>query len=103
MPRLSVRITTFIGLLAGTCTTIAFIPQLVKVVKTKKTDGISLWMYIIYIIGLSLWLVFGILTNTSAIIITHSIAISLAMYILYYVIKNHNNNLRGVPAPVSSY
>lgn len=84
-------ITNFIGLLAGTCTTIAFIPQVVKVVKTKKTDGISLWMYIIYIIGILLWLLFGILTKINVIIITHIIAFSLATYILYYVIKNHNN------------
>tara|TARA_B100000963_G_scaffold356012_1_gene375347 strand:+ start:477 stop:743 length:267 start_codon:yes stop_codon:yes gene_type:complete len=84
-------ITNFIGLLAGTCTTIAFIPQVVKVVKTKKTDGISLWMFIIFNIGILLWLLFGILTRTIVIILPNIIAFPLAIYILYYVIKNHNN------------
>ena len=50
----------FIGLLAGLCTTTAFIPQVVKTWRTHSTADISLGMYLIYETGNLLWLAYGI-------------------------------------------
>ena len=51
---------TVIGLAAATCATTGFIMQAIKSIKIKKTEDISLLMYIIFIIGLCLWLIYGI-------------------------------------------
>ena len=86
------NIINIIGISAGLCTTIAFVPQVVKVAKTKKTDGISLWMYIIFIIGIFLWLIYGILIKSYEIILANTITFPLAIYVLVYVIKNDIND-----------
>lgn len=86
------NIINIIGISAGLCTTIAFVPQVVKVAKTKKTDGISLWMYIIFVIGILLWFTYGIFKKSMEIILTNIIVFPLAIYVLVYVIKNDINN-----------
>ena len=48
-----------IGLIAAALTTSAFIPQVYKVYKEKSAVGISLTMYLIFFVGLSLWLFYG--------------------------------------------
>ena len=50
----------YIGFFAAFCTTFAFFPQAVKVWKTKRTKDISLFMFIIFAIGVFSWLVYGI-------------------------------------------
>jgi len=78
---------TIIGLSAATLTTISFIPQVMKVWKTKKTKDISLRMYIIFCIGMSLWLIYGIMLKELPIILANSITIVLGLIILFFKIK----------------
>ena len=73
---------TIIGLLAATCTTIAFLPQVIKTVKTKKTKDISLLMYIILTTGILLWVVYGLLTIDLPIILANSITFVLALIVV---------------------
>jgi MtN3 and saliva related transmembrane protein len=73
---------TIIGLLAATCTTIAFLPQVIKTVKTKETKDISLLMYIILTTGILLWVVYGLLTMDLPIILANSITFVLALIVL---------------------
>ena len=53
-----------IGLIAAALTTSAFIPQVYKVYKEKSAVGISLTMYLIFFVGLSLWLFYGYLVGS---------------------------------------
>jgi MtN3 and saliva related transmembrane protein len=76
-----------LGLIAGTLTTISFLPQLVKIVKNKSAKDVSLLMFLIFTVGIFLWLVYGILTLTLAIIIANSVTIILALSILILKIK----------------
>jgi len=76
-----------LGIIAGTLTTISFLPQLVKVVKNKSAKDVSLLMFLIFTLGILLWLVYGILTFTLAIIIANSVTIILALSILILKIK----------------
>jgi len=46
---------TFIGLAAGCCTTLAFVPQVVKTWKTRSTTDISLGMFAVLVHGVTLW------------------------------------------------
>lgn len=78
---------TIIGLLAGVFTTIAYIPQVIKSWKTKKTGDISIYMFMTLVIGLILWLIYGILINSLPLIIANSIVVVLAFSILMMKIK----------------
>ncbi len=79
---------TLIGTLAATGTTVSFIPQVVQIIKTRNTEGISLIMYIIFTTGITLWLVYGIILNDLPIIIANTITLILALTILLLKIKN---------------
>lgn len=76
-----------IGFAAAACTTIAFIPQAVKVYKFKSTKDISLGMFVLMTAGVFCWLVYGILLNSLPIILANTITFLLALYILLMKIK----------------
>lgn len=82
------NLTTTIGLLAAVGTTTAFIPQVIQIIKTKNTRGVSLFMYIIFTSGIILWLTYGLLLNDVPIIIANAITLILAATILFLKIKN---------------
>ena len=81
-----------IGLLAATLTTIAFIPQVFKVIKTKSSEGLSLTTYLIFIIGVGLWLIYGLIKSSISMIIGNGITFILAFLIIYYILRNKKSN-----------
>ena len=76
-----------IGLIAAVCTTFPFIPQVIKVWKTKQTMDLSLRMYSIMFIGILLWLVYGIRIDSLSIILANVVTAILVGTILVYIIK----------------
>ena len=80
-----------IGLLAAILTTIAFIPQVYKVIKTKSVVGLSLITYLIFAIGVFLWLIYGFLKSSISMIIGNGITFFLAFSVLYYILKKRNS------------
>jgi MtN3 and saliva related transmembrane protein len=76
-----------IGLIAAVCTTFAFIPQVIKVWKTKQTKDLSLRMYSIMFIGILLWLVYGIRIDSLSIILANAVTATLVGTILVYITK----------------
>lgn len=75
---------TVIGLAAGFCTTVAFLPQAIKTWKSKSAKDLSLGMYSIFCTGVILWLVYGILKSDIPIILTNGVTLFLAISILYF-------------------
>ena len=75
------------GYLAAVCTTIAFIPQALKIIKHKNTKDISIQMYIIFNIGIVLWLVYGIIRIDYPLIFANSITFIIVFIILIMKIK----------------
>lgn len=73
-----------IGLTAGFCTTVAFLPQAIKTWKTKSAKDLSLGMYSIFCTGIILWLIYGFLINDIPVILTNLASIILASSILYF-------------------
>lgn len=73
---------TAVGMAAAILTTIAFIPQAWRTIKTRNTRDISLSMYIVFTIGVACWLTYGILKNDLPIIVANIVAILLAGTIL---------------------
>jgi MtN3 and saliva related transmembrane protein len=71
-----------LGYFAGILTTIAFIPQVVKVWTSKSTSDISLIMFVVFTSGVLLWFIYGIIINDYALVITNLITFSLSLSIL---------------------
>ena len=72
-----------IGLAAAFLTTIAFIPQVIQVWKSKSVEGLSLTTYIIFIIGVFLWFLYGLSIGSLSMIIANFITVLLASVIIY--------------------
>lgn len=77
-----------IGFSAGILTTLAFLPQAIKVYKTNQTNDLSLWTFIILFFGVILWTTYGFLINSKCLIITNLFQIILIIYIIYKIYKN---------------
>ncbi len=67
---------------AATLTTAAFVPQALHIIRHKETRAISLYMYVAFASGVTLWLVFGCLIGNWPIIISNAITLGLALAIL---------------------
>ena len=78
---------TIIGLVAATCTTIAFFPQILQVYHTKQTRDLSLPTFIFRTTGIFIWLIYGILLGSLPIILANSIALIGCLYIVIMKIK----------------
>ncbi|MBF0350585.1 MAG: SemiSWEET transporter [SAR324 cluster bacterium] len=76
-----------IGIAAGVCTTVAFVPQVVHVWKTRSTHDISLGMFVILCTGIVLWLVYGLLLMAWPIICANGITLVLAGCILWFKLR----------------
>jgi MtN3 and saliva related transmembrane protein len=72
----------WLGFVAAVLTTTSFIPQAVMTIRTRDTRGISLGMYIIFVIGLAFWLAYGIYLDSLPMIFANVITLGLAGTIL---------------------
>lgn len=79
---------TALGLIAGGFVVIASLPQILKIIKSKKTSDISLQMYILLNIGTFLWVVYGLITNQVAILIPNIIFQAFNLTILFLKLKH---------------
>ena len=78
------------GFIAAILTTIAFLPQLIRTLKTRSADDISFLMLILFIIGLLFWIVYGIAIESKPIIVANLITFSLNICILFLKILYKN-------------
>lgn len=79
--------TQIVGIVAGILTSISMLPQLIKMVKEKKADDVSLMMLIILVSGLSMWVVYGFLRNDVPIIATNIFSVLLNIVIVILRLK----------------
>jgi MtN3 and saliva related transmembrane protein len=80
-------ISTLIGLLAAVCTTVSFVPQAIKTIRTKNTSGISLRMYSLFSFGTLAWLIYGITDKNLPVLIANGVTLIFACIILIYKIR----------------
>ena len=78
---------TLVGSLAAACTTISFVPQVVKVYRTKETRDLSLLMYVIFSAGVFLWFCYGVMTKSLPIMIANFITLIFSLYIVAMKIR----------------
>lgn len=74
--------TDLIGLVAGTLTTVAFVPQLLKIYSTKSGKDVSARMFLIFSLGVALWLAYGILIGSLPVILANAVTLILSLLIM---------------------
>ena len=79
------------GFIAAILTTSSFLPQLIKVWKTKSSKGVSTLMYFVMLSGVILWGVYGYLIESKSVLIANIVAGLLQIVILILIFKNKNN------------
>lgn len=70
------------GFVAATLTTVSFVPQAMKIIRSKQTQGISLWMYLTFTIGIAFWLAYGLVLMSWPMIIANVVTLLLSLTIL---------------------
>lgn len=78
---------TLLGLAAGTLTTIAFVPQLIKTWQTRSAGDVSFLMLATFTTGVLLWLVYGILIDSLPVVLANAVTLILAGIILALKIR----------------
>lgn len=74
--------TQWFGIAAGVMTAVSMLPQLIKIIKEKKADDVSVLMLMVLIIGLGLWVVYGFLREDWPLIVTNSFSFLLNLVVL---------------------
>ena len=78
----------YTGYAAALCTTGAYVPQVLRVWRTRSTQDISLKMFLVLVTGLVIWLVYGFWKGEIPLIAANSVTLMLAGIILYFKIKH---------------
>jgi MtN3 and saliva related transmembrane protein len=76
-----------VGFAAAFCTTAAFVPQLVRILKLRSAREISLPTFLLFSVGVFLWLVYGIYTGSRPVIASNVVTLGLSLSILFLKLK----------------
>lgn len=76
-----------IGLIAGVLTTSAFVPQVYKTWKSKSAESLSLTMYLVFFIGIILWLIYGIHIKSLGMILANTVTAFLALLLIFFKLR----------------
>jgi MtN3 and saliva related transmembrane protein len=80
-----------LGFIAGIITSGAMLPQLVKTWQTKKTEGLSIKMFVVYLVGFGTWITYGFIRGDVPIIATNIISVIITSALLWLKIKYGKN------------
>lgn len=85
-------IVTAVGIGASVLTATALIPQLIKLIKEKKSNGVSTVMLTVLLAGLALWIYYGVLKKDAIIIVSNAFAVlvNLGTFILAIYFKRRD-------------
>jgi MtN3 and saliva related transmembrane protein len=79
--------TFIIGIIAGVLTGVSLLPQLVKIIKEKKADGISYGMLAVLLAGLAGWIWYGILKKDKPVLFTNSFSFLINIVTTFFTLK----------------
>ena len=82
-------VTEVVGMVAGTLTTLAFLPQVLKIYRTKSARDVSYLMFLIFSTGVLLWLIYGILIGSAPIIAANVVTLGLAVIVIVLKVRYH--------------
>lgn len=73
---------TLLGFVAGTLTTMSFVPQAHKAWQTKRCNDLSWAMLLAFAAGVVLWLIYGTLLRAAPIIVANAVTLALLLSII---------------------
>lgn len=85
-----------IGYVAATCTTLSFLPQLIRVVHLRSARDISLGMFFIFSVGTALWLTYGLLIHSKPVTVANAVTFVLSISILFFKLRFDRNAMKEV-------
>lgn len=71
-----------IGSAAGTLTTLAFVPQVLRAWRTQSVEDLSVWMLLTFATGVALWVLYGVKTHALPLVVTNGATLFLALLLL---------------------
>lgn len=81
------NVVELIGIAAGSLTTVSFAPQAIKILSTRRVDDISMAMYVSFVSGVALWIVYGIAIRSMPLVLANLITLMLAGSVLIMKIR----------------
>lgn len=78
----------WLGYAAAVLTTLAFVPQAVKTIRSRDTSGISLGMYVIFTLGIGFWFLYGLALGSWPMILANITTFLLALVILVLKLRH---------------
>lgn len=76
-----------IGYVAAVLTTVSFVPQVLKIWRTRSAKDVSLGMYSLFTLGIFIWLVYGVLIESWPVIVANFVTLVLAGAVLVMKLK----------------
>lgn len=90
-----------IGLVAGLITTLGYVPQVIKGYRSGSMEDVSLYMPFVLMVGMSLWLVYGIVLGDIPIMLWNAISVILNAVIILMKLRYDKQKKRGVDESVA--
>ena len=87
-------IATVIGFIAGTLTTVSFVPQVFKTFRTKRCDDLSWSMLLAFATGVFLWFVYGVLLHSAPIMLANLVTLLLLISLVVMKIRYRRSMTR---------
>jgi len=81
-------LTEWVGYTAAMLTTVSFVPQVWRILRTRHTQDISLRMYVLFTAGVGMWLVYGLLLSSWPIIVANTVTLVLAGAVLFLKLRH---------------
>lgn len=78
----------FLGSAAAILTTVSFVPQTLKSIRTGDLSGVSLLMYSLFSVGVALWVVYGVMLESWPLAIANAVTLCMALIILVLKIRS---------------
>lgn len=83
-----------IGYFAAACTTLSFLPQLLRVLKLRSAREISLGMFLVFSLGTALWLTYGMSIHSWPVIVANAVTLVLSISILVLKLRYDSNTVK---------
>ena len=86
-----------IGLVAATLTTLAFLPQVIRIWRTRSAEDVSLGTFSMFSTGVVFWLIYGLLEGSIPVIVSNAVTLPLAIAVLALTLRYRRGTAQGGP------
>ncbi len=86
---------TALGIAAGLCTSLSFLPQVIKAWREGDTEAISRRMYVVSLTAFGVWIVHGIMIGSLPVVLFNAVQLALAGTVLALKLRDRDARARG--------